>query len=142
MNTFEYFMEKGDVKKVSKDFALARSLIESADMRIRFVSKENVNGESATIIYEQVYDALRELLDSILALEGYKSYSHVASIIYLRKYQEFTPAEINKLDEARRKRNNSKYYGEQTIPEETKELLAFYLVVRPKLDKKIKELGL
>ena len=140
MNSFEYYVEKGEVRKATRDPALARSLIESAGRRMRFISSQPINSESATIIHEQVYDALRELLDSILAMEGYKSYSHIASISYLKKFAEFNHKEINKLDTARQRRNNSKYYGAQTTPEETQEILAFYKNIRPKIDKKLKEL--
>ncbi|MBI2575529.1 hypothetical protein HYV82_06615 [Candidatus Woesearchaeota archaeon] len=141
MNSFEYYVEKGEVRKASGDPALAKSLTESADRRMRFISRQPINNESATIIHEQVYDALRELLDSILSLEGYKSYSHIASIAYLRKFTEFNYDEINKLNMARQKRNNSKYYGAQTTPEETQEILALYRLIRPKIDKKLKDLA-
>ena len=65
------------------------------------------------------------MLDAILALEGYKSYSHEASIAYL------TTIGINdsltfKLDRFREKRNKSKYYGKMPSIDDAIEIKGFY----------------
>ena len=125
MKKFEYYLEKGDVRKVSKDFALAKSLKIGAIERADYIFELKLKEKSATIIFENLYESLRELGDSILALEGFKSYSHLATLMYLKKYG-FDESFINKFNNFRIKRNNSKYYGKKIIIEETEEIIKFY----------------
>ena len=50
------------------------------------------------------------MIEALLSLRGYKSYSHEADIAYLRKL-DFPESIILSLDRLRRKRHKSKYYG-------------------------------
>lgn len=133
MKEFQEFVANGDVRKGMRDIALARSLREFSEKRIKFAKLMHLDEQSAFITYEMMYDALRELIDSLLALEGYKSYSHVASIAYLQKFREISPAEIAKLDNAREKRNLAKYYAKPVTLAEVKDILALYSTITPKL---------
>lgn len=137
MKPFEFYTEERSVRKASIDVELARSLIKDMNERINENFKENVNKKPKTI-FENIYDALRDFCDAILALEGYKSYSHEASISYLLK-KGFDVETVNKIDSFRYKRNGSKYYGKSIIPSEAKEIKEFYLQVQPKIDKLIKD---
>ena len=83
MIEFKYYLDKGEVKKVRRDVALAKSLINNLSDREKMVLKYSL--KDALIIYENLYDCLRGMCDALLALDGYKSYSHQASITYLRK---------------------------------------------------------
>jgi hypothetical protein len=60
---------------------------------------------------ENAYEAVIELIDSLLAMEGYKSWSHEANIAFLKKLKEISLYEVERLDIPRKKRHSSKYYG-------------------------------
>ena len=96
MIEFKYYLDKGEVKKVRRDVALAKSLINNLSDREKMVLKYSL--KDALIIYENLYDCLREICDALLALDEYKSYSHQASITYLRKYG-FDEVFVKKLDD-------------------------------------------
>ena len=98
-----------------------------------------INTNFAKIIFENLYDALRDMFDAILLNEGYKSYSHEGSISYLSK-KGFDFAEISKLDRFRFKRNGSKYYGKEISIEEAKDINGFYLEIKSKLNKILKKI--
>jgi len=118
---FEYFLEKGDVKKnYIKDKNLAKSLLETAEERLK--DAENLRVPKFKL--EFAYEAIIELIEAVLALDGYKSYSHLADIAYLRKLG-FSEEVIVKLDMLRVKRHKSKYYGMNVSEEEAKEALEF-----------------
>ena len=85
MRPFDFYLELNEVKRVSKDPELAKSLIRDMNERIAKSLKLNVK-EFAKIVFENLYDALREFSDALLALDGYKSYSHQASIAGLEEY--------------------------------------------------------
>lgn len=137
MKPFEYYLEEKSVRKVSVDIELARALIKDMRERINENFNEDVNKKPKTI-FENIYDALRDFCDALLALEGFKSYSHEASISFLSK-KNFDVATVNQLDNFRYRRNGSKYYGRTIIPEEAKDIKAFYVRTKDKINKLIKE---
>lgn len=137
MKPFEFYIEEQSVRKVSIDVQLAKALIKDMKERIKENFSEDENKKPKTI-FENIYDALRDFCDALLALDGYKSYSHEASITYLLK-KGFDIASVNKLDNLRFRRNGSKYYGKSINPTEAKEIKEFYVQMKPKIDKLIKE---
>ncbi|MBI4145688.1 hypothetical protein HY493_05815 [Candidatus Woesearchaeota archaeon] len=134
MKKFEEFLGTNDVRRTSRDPALAQALRTRAEQQMKYIIQLPLTDESATLVFEQVYDALRECTDALLALQGFKSYSHVASITFLERYPSVMQADLATFDNAREKRNLAKYYGTPLTPAETKDLLAFYAAMKPKLD--------
>lgn len=141
MKQFEEFIPLGEVKKVSPDLGLARSLLASSQNRITFLLPLPITERSATVIFENYYDALRELCDAILAIEGFKSYSHIASIVFLSRYEEFSEQDIYLLDNARQKRNQAKYYGKQVALQDTQDLKTLFKGLTPRLMEVIRRIS-
>ena len=135
MKPFEYFIETGEVKEVSKNPALARSLIKDLLDRTKDIKLLDIS-KFSKIVFENIYDALRDFADAILAIDGYKSYSHQASFAYLLRYN-FDEPSLDLLDKFRYKRNGSKYYGERISKEEAEEIFNFY----EKIEQRIKEIA-
>lgn len=125
MRNFDYFLMDKKVKNVRPDIELAKSLLKNVEERERTTLKLDP-AEFYLIIFENFYDCLRELLDVILALNGYKSYSHEAAIAYLRDF-DFPYNKMLDLDRFRIKRNNSKYYGKSPQTDDALEIKKFYL---------------
>lgn len=124
MNDFEFYLREGTVKRRKPDMELAKSLINDANERFGKISKLDA-GVFSKIIFENIYDALRSILDALLAIDGYKSYSHEASIAYLKKYG-FEDSLIAEFDNFRLIRNSSKYYGKDIPSENSKDIADFY----------------
>jgi hypothetical protein len=91
-----------------------------------------LNSES---VVGEIYDLLRELIEAKLAFEGHKSYSHEATIIFLKKFSFFSDFEINFLDNLRKLRNGLKYYGKEASVEDAIKTKNFMELVLPKLKK-------
>ncbi len=137
MRPFEYFLKHGDAKKTSKDLELAKSLIK--DMNGRIEKSLLLDPQKfPKIIFENIYDALRDFCDAILASEGFKSYSHQASISYLSNKGLDFPT-LNEFDQLRYKRNGSKYYGEPILKKDATRIKEFYLRIKKKINNIIKE---
>lgn len=137
MKQFEYYLNGTDVKKISPDPELAKSLIKDMLERIDKISKLDLKVFSK-IIFENTYDALRDFCDALLSIDGLKSYSHKASIAYLAKYKFDSPT-LEALDQFRAKRNDSKYYGYAIPPEDTEEITAYYKKIKNKIYAILKE---
>lgn len=140
MREFEYFIKIEEVRKKQPNLPLARSLVLDMQQRIKDASALDMD-RFPKIIFESIYDALRDFCDALLSLEGYKSYSHEASIAYLSK-KGFDIVFISELDNYRYKRNGSKYYGTKISTEDAKAISGFYERNKAKLYKILKEKGL
>jgi len=136
MNNFEFYLDKKLVKRQSKDNELAKSLIKDGVERVEKMKELDINSFSK-IIFENIYDALRDLLDALLSVEGYKSYSHEATISYLKNCG-FEDSIIMQLDNFRYLRNSSKYYGKGISKDNADEIVNFYENYHEKLIKLIK----
>lgn len=124
MKDFEFYINEGKIKKQTPDINLAKSLKKDALERINQVKQLNIDFFSK-LIYENTYDALRDILDAILTINGYKSYSHEGSISFL-KTTNINIEIIEALNEFRYKRNSSKYYGKSIDKYEAQEILEFF----------------
>ena len=109
MNNFEFFLKRGEVRKQSPDSNLSKATLRESLDRLQ-LSKNLLQREKPKYVLENAYEAMREAADSILYIEGYKSYSHEASIVFLLK-KSFEDADIRELDRFRKIRNGIKYYG-------------------------------
>jgi len=125
MREFKEYLASGIVKKRAKNEARAKSLLDAAEKRKNVMEKYlPLNGETSVKIIEECYDVIRELLEAKLINEGYKTYSHEAAVSYL-KVLGFSQDKIIFLDELRKVRNGTKYYGEQTDEEYARKVKEF-----------------
>jgi|SRR3989344_4759539 len=113
------FIEKGMVRKSTKDISLAKSLILTANIDLMFLKNLEINDNSARKIMTNYYDVLRSLLEAISCLDGYKIYSHEAFFFLLKEKGENQIAQ--KFDRFRKIRNSINYYGKNISVEEVKE---------------------
>ena len=106
---FEIFLKKGDVKKQNPDKNLSNATFKESLDRLQ-LTKNLIGKEKPKYVLENAYEAMREAAGSILYNEGFKSFSHEASISYLFK-KNFNETDITEFDRFRKIRNGIKYYG-------------------------------
>lgn len=135
MKPFEYFIRNGEVRTVMRDENLSKALMNDAEARLAYAKKYDVTEKTAKYVLENAYESLRESADAILANEGLKSYSHEASLIFLKKFRPITEQEIYALDRLRSKRNDSKYYGKIISIDDAEWALIFATKLMAKLKK-------
>lgn len=105
---FEFFINKGEVKKQSSDENLSKATFKESLERMEFA--KSLTNAKPKYVLENAYEAMREAADALLYISGFKSYSHEASIAYLLR-KGFNLEEINEFDRFRKIRNGIKYYG-------------------------------
>ncbi|HIG98580.1 TPA: HEPN domain-containing protein [Candidatus Woesearchaeota archaeon] len=106
---FNFFVSKGEVKKQSPDNNLALATFRNGEERLS-LAKNLQQMAKAKYVLENAYESMREAADSILFKEGFKSFSHEASIVYLLK-KGFSESDLAEFDRFRKIRNGIKYYG-------------------------------
>ena len=106
---FEFFVQRGEVKKQAIDKNLAAANRKESVERLE-LAKVLLKMKKYKYALENAYEAAREYADAFLYEKGYKSYSHEASIAFLLK-EGFSGRIILELDRFRKIRNDIKYYG-------------------------------
>lgn len=124
MKEFKYYVESGQVKKKSSSPSEARSLRVQARERFKHrVQDEELTKKNSTFLFEDAYEALRQHLQSFMAEDGYKPYSHEALIAYSKENDFLSKSEANKLDRYREIRNDIRYRGETAQKERAAEII-------------------
>ena len=133
---FEYFLKKGDVKKQSIDQNTSKATFKDAKERLTF-AKSLYKKVQAKYVLENAYEAMREAADAVLYSEGFKSYSHEASIVYLLK-KNVSYEEISDINRFRKIRNGIKYYGKDCDQNDAKDALILAEKIIRKIERILK----
>jgi predicted transcriptional regulator len=122
---FEDFIKEGSVRKVSPNRQLAKSLIKIANLRLKNTETMKITDENSFNVVENCYEAIREMIDALMSLRGFKSYSHEATVEFLKEFYSMKVgyAVVSKVDRYRRLRNDIKYEGLLTTKSEAEEIL-------------------
>jgi len=119
VNDFYFFLRKGEVRKQKPDFHLSKATLQEGIERLQFAQKLKAKPK---YILENAYEAMREAADALLYCDGFKSYSHEASIQYCRQ-KGFADPDLRQFDRFRKIRNGIKYYREDCAAEDAQEAL-------------------
>ena len=82
IDNFEEYIERGKVREDNIDPSQARSLLKRSESKFQTMEKLEIDEDTATDYLENVYEASKMLVQSSMALDGFKPYSHEAVIAY------------------------------------------------------------
>lgn len=68
----DYYIRTKEVEVVSIDPAAARSMIEKAEKRFKFVTSLIIDVDNATFIFEELYTVIRECAQCLMMADGYR----------------------------------------------------------------------
>ena len=122
---FEYFIKEKLVRKSSQNISMAKSLLQKAEIRLKRINNEKIEEENSSIVFEDVYEVLREASQSLMEINGFKPYSHDALGSFLKEYKLLSDEKANILDTYRILRNNSVYKAEKISLQRCTEALDF-----------------
>jgi len=105
------------VSKQRPDVEKARALLKMIALREQRTQITPLP-QFATLLAEEFYEIVKELITGIMSVDGWKTTSHELLIGYIAKlYPEFTTAEVMLLDQLREMRNDIAYRGTMINPE-------------------------
>lgn len=107
------------IRKTSPDLSLIKALIEMSANKIKVIGSLTLNDTTASVVFVEYYEALREVVEAIASKNGFKVYSHECLTSML---QELAKEDMiaQKFDRFRKLRNGVNYYGEPVSLEEAK----------------------
>jgi uncharacterized protein (UPF0332 family) len=102
------------VKKIKPNPEQATSLFHLATRRLESIEKRG-DEEFPQLLVESYYEAIKELISALLALHGYKSYSHECLLSFLSAFYPTTldSVQMHFLDEMRKLRGDIQYRGRE-----------------------------
>ena len=100
------------VKKVKENPEQAKALLQLAKRRLESIKKRKKD-EFPQLLIESYYEAIKELISALLAIHGYKSYSHECLVAFMEEYYPiaFDEFQIKFLDSMRKLRSDIQYRG-------------------------------
>lgn len=122
---------KGLIKRARVDTELIKSLIEMSGIKEITVSTARINEVNISAYVSMAYDSLRELLEAICILKGYKVISHMCIGELLKELLE--RFDYNSFDRMRYIRNGINYYGIKTDFAAGKEIMRKMFAMRKEL---------
>ncbi len=125
MKSVDDYMDENRIKEVAVDRGKARSLAKRSQKRLQTASDRTVTETNAFQILENVYEAIREIIEAAMALEGYLSRDHVATIAWAAENLDLKRTTANRLHKFRKLRNASRYEAEEITPEQAYDIISF-----------------
>jgi len=138
IDSFEEYIERGKVREENQDPSQARSLLKRSESKFQTMEKLGIDKDTATDYLENVYEACKMLVQSLMAAEGFKPYSHEAVIAYAIDELDLDMVNCNTLNRYRKLRNDIAYRGEIATENEAENIRDLYKELESELESKIK----
>lgn len=90
MKPFKDYLKSGEAVQVPIDRIMARELIMQAPKKLKEVSSKELNPETAPFRFMGAYEVMRDCVNCLMAIDGYRTVSGEATIAYLvERYQPY-----------------------------------------------------
>lgn len=123
---FESLLKTGKIRLREKDLEKINSMVNSAEINARVVKHIKLNEETATLIFREMYESIRQLGDAKLWSLGYEPLNHDASMEILKELNIKEKVRLNSLDRIKKIRHDINYRGFRASVEQAKEILEFW----------------
>jgi len=137
---FQYYVDKNLVRVGAPDKAEARSLMAKAASRLSYIEGQKMDEGNAEFIFEGAYEAMREAGQALMAIKGYKPYSHEALVSFMREFFSFASSDMAAFDRYRVLRNKAVYSATRVSAVTCRESLDFLKAFLPKIEHEFKKL--
>ena len=127
LNSFKNYLALGKVRRKTPDPEEAKALLDKAQDRLEYIKGKNINAKTAKFVLEDSYEAVREAAQALMSVEGFKPYSHEATISFIKEFYGtvFSEEDIHLFDHFRQLRNDSIYKAINIMEADAKSSLVF-----------------
>lgn len=128
-------IQKSIAKKIKTDTNLKNSLLKASEKKKETNKLIPLNDNTASTKISIVYDTLRETLEALAILKGYKVYNHECYKFFLKEVLKES-SWGDQFDSLRIIRNDLNYYGKEITTQEAKPLLEKMKELEERIKKK------
>ena len=131
-------IDKGYVKRTKANKELAKSLLETSHAKTVALDSANIDEITISAYVPMAYDALREILEAICVLNGYKVLSHICTGELVKTFID--DFDFSEFDRFRYARNSINYYGEMIDLPQGLALIKKMLAMKSELERVVRKL--
>ena len=114
------------IKYRQKDTEKIKSMINSAEINARVTKTIKINEDTATLIFREIYESIRQIGDAKWGLLGYELTNHEISLEALKEFDINDKVKLNSLDRFKKIRNDINYRGFRATISQAEEILYFW----------------
>ena len=120
---FKECVDKKIIKSVSSDGELIKSLLKSSENKLKSQENLKMNDIHSSSKISLTYDSLREVLEALALVKGYKVYNHECYMAFLKEVLKMSN-KGDEFNELRIIRNSINYYGKDVSINESIETIS------------------
>lgn len=119
-------LKSGILRIRQKDAEKIKSMIESAEINAKITKSISLNEDSATLIFREIYESIRQLGDAYLWSLGYEPSNHEISLDTLKELGIKNAVKLNFLSRFKQIRHDANYKGFRVSSSQAKEIIEFW----------------
>lgn len=125
MNT-NFFLKTEQLRRRQVDKERIRSMVESILMNADVARSIPLDEKTATVVFRELYESIRQLGDAQWWLDGYEPRNHEVSMDVLKTLDIKEKNLLNKLPRFKSIRNDANYRGYKVTLAQAKEIVEFW----------------
>lgn len=122
----QYWIIKGALRNRQLDLERIKSMIDSAEINVNVIRDIKINDDTATLVFREIYESIRQLGDAKLWLMGYEPQNHEVSMEVLKEFDIEDKVKLNSLDRLKKIRHDINYRGFRSSIKQAEEILEFW----------------
>lgn len=122
----DLWLKTGIIRHRQKDIEKIKSMIASAEVNAKVTKTIKLDEDSATLIFREIYESIRQIGDARWWLLGYEPSNHDISMEILKEFDIKEKIKLNLLDRYRKIRHDINYRAFRATISQAKELLEFW----------------
>lgn len=120
------WVKTGILRHRQKDIEKIKSMINSAEINVKVTTTIKNNKDSATLIFREIYESIRQLGDAKWGLLGYEPANHEISIEALKELDIKEKIKLNSLERFKKIRHDINYRGFRATVIQSEEIIEFW----------------
>jgi len=122
----EIWLKTGIIRNRQRDAEKIKSMINSAEINAKVTRNIKLNEDTATLIFREIYESIRQLGDAKWWLLGYEPSNHEISMEVLKEFAIKEKLKLNSLDRFKKTRHDVNYRGFRATISQAEEILDFW----------------
>ena len=103
-----------------------KSMIKSAEINAKIAKNIPLDENSATLVFREIYESIRQIGDAAWWLQGYEPSNHEISMAILKEMNIKEKVKLNFLDRFKKIRHDANYRGFRVSISQAKEIADFW----------------
>lgn len=122
----EFLVKTAELRQRLPDRERVKSILKSAEINAAVVNKIPMTEDSATVIFREMYESIRQLGDAEWWLLGYEPLNHEVCLEILKEADIKDKVKLNHLARFKKIRNDINYRGFRASVAQAQEILDFW----------------